>query len=359
MAVSSALQISDPSELPRAAAALGRHADGLHGVQRGVDTACGRIETQVDTDVRTLRTAVQRAQERLNAVDRDDEAALRRAQDDLARAKQALAEGARVQGQVDQVLTDLRREVRDRVSASRSSADQGAQGLRSFWERLDRTRSAFSSAVARHRTPGGVADPRRITGGGQTAGPRPSASGGHTEGPLEHLFNDAVDHVVDDLRDHFVDEAQGRLEEAIEEALSSDGPGGASSAEEFPVLGDSRRAMIPLDRLVDFDPIAGPADFERLSMPQMRAGVRLLEERVLPALRRGFGREQIRAMDVEAGTAGSPDGLLAVYDAFFGGEEHAVVVNRRPDGTFSVEAGRHRFWVAQRLLLDELPVLIR
>ena len=87
---------------------------------------------------------------------------------------------------------------------------------------------------------------------------------------------------------------------------------------EFPVLGDGSRVLAPLDRLVDLDPISGPEAFEKLPLQDMYRGLRLLEEQVLPAVRRGLGREQIREMDERAGTAGRPDGLLAVYDAFFG-----------------------------------------
>jgi hypothetical protein len=125
------------------------------------------------------------------------------------------------------------------------------------------------------------------------------------------------------------------------------------------VLGDGRRVLIPLDRLFDLHPISGPEAFEKLSLQDMYRGLRLLEEQVLPAVRRGLGREQIREMDERAGTAGSPDGLLGVYDACFGGDEHVVVVTRSPDGHYSVEAGRHRFWAARRLLLEALPVVVR
>ena len=335
MAVSSTLRISDPAELPRAAAALGRHGDGVDAVRREVQTAVARIGAQVAGDVTTLRGRLRRAEQRLADVDPRDAAALRQAEAERDRAQDALGQAQAAQGEIDQLLTDLRRETESRVSASRTLTEQGGRGLRAFWERLDRSRSAFASAVARHRSPGDVADPRRTLAG---TGHRPA-------GPVERVIEHVVDEAADAVVDHVVDDLTDRLLGA---------PGS-----EFPSIGDGRRVLIPLDRLVDLDPISGPAAFESVPQSVMYRGLRLLEEQVLPALRRGLGREQIRAMDEAAGTAGSPEGLLAVYDAFFGGDEDAVVATRRPDGRYVVEAGRHRFWAARRMLLTELPVLVR
>ena len=336
--MSSTLRISDPAELPRAAGALGRHGDGMEAVRREVQSAAGRIGGRVDSDVTTLRDRLRRAEQYRDAVDRRDEAAARQADAACERAGRALGQGLAAQREIDRILTDLRRETESRVSASRALSEQGSRGLRSFWERLDRSRSAFASAVARHRTPGGVADPRRVRTGRTSPGPT-----GRAEGPVERLVDEALDKALDEAVDHIAD--------GLREQILDSG--------EFPTIGDGRRVLVPLDRLVDLDPISGPAAFEKVPLTVMCRGLRLLEEQVIPAVRRGLGREQIRAMDDAAGTAGSPEGLLAVYDAFFGGDEHAVVVTRRPDGTLAVHAGRHRFWAAQRMLLTELPVLVR
>ncbi|HEY2221363.1 hypothetical protein [Actinomycetospora sp.] len=349
MAVNATVRITDPAELPRAAAALGRHAQELDAARRGVESAGARIDAEVRAAVDGLRRGVEHARRQLASVDPRDQARFQRAQAELAGAVDDLEDGKRIQREVAAVLVDLRRETSARVDAGRSLAQRGAAQLRTFWERLGRASAAFSSAVARHHAPRDVADPRRIlTRSGAPPSPRAVTPG--TEGPLDRMLDDVVDHIVDEAREKVVDtlrdEVAGQVRDAVRGA-------------HCPRIGSTDRVLVPLDRLVDLDPISGPADFVKITPQEMMDGLRLLEDDLLPLLEPGTGRDDLRALDERAGLVGTARSLLAIYDVFFGGAEHAVVAVRRPDGRFEIQAGRHRLWVARRLHLNGLPVLVR
>jgi hypothetical protein len=327
-----ALRISDPEELPRTAAALGRLCDGLVRVHDGARATRRRIEDQVRAAVVQLEGELRRAERRRQGVPPEDEAGRRAAEVAVLAAARAVADARRQRDRTEMVLTDLERSLGQQVREAEALAEKGNRGLRRFWEQLGRASSAFATAVGRHHVPSGVADPRRITASG----------GGRGGGGL-------LDTVVDHLRDELVDHARDEIVEAV----------GDEVRRRYPEIGDTGRVLVPLEDLVDPDPVSGPADFLKISVREMERGLELLEQRILPTLRRGGGPLEMARLDAQAGTTGSPSGFVAVYEAFFGGEERAVRVERRADGRLEVVAGRHRVWVARRLHLDALPVLVR
>ena len=331
MAVSAGtLRISDPEELPHAAAALERYREGLAGVEVGVRVAAGRIERQAHDAVVQLEGRVRAAEQWVEAARRQDEDEQRKAEKALLAALRA-ARDARYEGdRIERALTDLHRAVGPAARTAEGLAGQGNRGLRRVWEQLGRASSAFAAALGRRRAPSSVADPGRITSGG-----------GRHDGPVETL----LDHVRDEIDD--------TVEDEVREVLADE------MRRRYPEIGDNGRVLVPLEDLFDDGPVTGLADFLRISPREMQAGLRLLEDRILPALRRGGGHLAMEELDAQAGTTGSPDGFVGVYEAFFGGEERAVRAVPAPDGRLEVVAGHHRLWMARRLHLDALPVLVR
>lgn len=329
------IRLARPEELPRAAAALARHGDEVEHIRKGVAAASRRLEARSWDAVVQFEGRLRAAQARLAAA--RDEQEHEQCRREVEAAQRTLAEGHRRHREVERVLADLERRTGQHVLAGRELADQGWRGLQRFWERLDRASSAFSSAVARHRSQPGVTDPRRITGG--RAPGRPSGA------------EDVTDRLLDELRDQLVDHVRDQVVDGVRDAIG----GGGSAPCRYPSVGTTDRVLVPVEDLFDPDPVTGPESFAKVSFAEMLEGLRVLEERVLPVVRGGGAREELRRLDAQGG----PDSdLLRIYDVFFGGEEHAIRVTREPDGRLRLDAGRHRLYAARRRRLDVLPVLL-
>ena len=329
------IRLARPDELPRAAAVLARHGDELEHIRQSVASANRRLGDRSRDAVVQFEGRLRAAQAKL--ADAQDGREYEQRRREVETAQQTLAEGHRHRREVERVLADLERRTGQHVLIGRELAEKGWRGLQRFWERLDRASSAFSSAVARHRSQPSVADPRRITGG---RAPGPSSIAG-----------DVAEDLLDELRDQLVDHVRDQVVDGVQEAIG----GGASVPCRYPTVGTTDRVLVPVEDLFDPDPVTGPESFGKVSLAEMLEGLRVLEERVLPVVRRGGGREEFRRLDAQGGPGSD---LLCIYDAFFGGEEHAIRVMREPGGRLRLDAGRHRLYAARRRHLDVLPVLL-
>lgn len=333
------IRLARPDELPRAAAVLARHGEELEHIRRGVAAAGRRLEERSRDAVAQFEGRLKAARSKLG--DAQDEREYEQRRREVEAAERTLVEGLRRHREVERLLADLERRTGQHVLVGRELADKGWRGLRGFWERLDRASSAFSSAVARHRAQPSVADPRRITGGGA-----PGRSSG-TGDPLREVS----DGLLDELRDQLVDHVRDQVADGVRDAIG----GGGSALCHYPSVGTTDRVLVPVEDLFDPDPVTGPESFGKVSLAEMLEGLRVLEEYVLPVVRRGGGPEELRRLEAQRG----PDSnLLRIHDAFFGGEEHAIRVTREPGGRLRLDAGRHRLYAARRRHLDVLPVLL-
>lgn len=122
----------------------------------------------------------------------------------------------------------------------------------------------------------------------------------------------------------------------------ADGP---ASDPRLSALGPPDMYEVPLAGIEDGDShVQGPASFQKATATEMRQGLTILREEVLPWVRRG-------------GSAGelSVDGRR-VHGYFFG--DTCVKLQRGPDGTLSVVNGYHRIHVAREMGFTSLPARV-
>jgi hypothetical protein len=116
-------------------------------------------------------------------------------------------------------------------------------------------------------------------------------------------------------------------------------------------------AMVPLSMIDQSDSqVNGPADFGKGYSPADLAwAFEDLRTTIMPAIARGKGLDYFRDRDVgenRHGTRRHSD----TYQGFLGSD--APRVSRQPGGTFCVENGNHRIWVARQLGLDAVPARV-
>lgn len=113
--------------------------------------------------------------------------------------------------------------------------------------------------------------------------------------------------------------------------------------------------------------IEDPAQFKKAKHDDMRRGLEILRDEIIPALKRGgFTREDAERTDQESGTVFTtegwvhPDSRLTVWKAFLDPRREAdvVAVERGVDGRYSVLSGRHRLGLARKLGIKMVPARI-
>ncbi|WNV90389.1 ParB N-terminal domain-containing protein [Umezawaea sp. Da 62-37] len=292
----------DPDALIAMAAVLTVHRTRLVEAQQDLLVRDGQLRLVVANAVARCVADHAAAAEALRAVDPRDEDALaaarQRLSDEAARLNQARAQ----QRILVRVLDDAKRAVGARSRVAITSCDRGIARLRQVWQEVERAGRAFAAVLG-------------------------NWIGGGTSAPLGH----------------------------------HPAGGGSGAASAAPVAdtwaAPGGQVLVPLSEIdgVD-DVVSGPLDFGKVSLADMRAGLTRLESVVLPAVRAGAGREEMRSLDEARNLTGDIGSHLRIFEAFFGDSCLKLV---RENGRYTVIGGNHRIWAARRLGFDELPALVR
>jgi hypothetical protein len=293
-----AIAITDPGELPRMGAAMAAHVAAVRQARDAVGPVAARLLDRVDRAVDGLRAQV--AAEAALAAAEDPAAranAERRLRDARARRDQAVA----LRRQLHDALQELARAVGAQARTVEDLGPRAVDRLGRFWEQLDGADAAFRAQLSRF-SGSGVSTAGGRTGPVSTATAGPAAAR-ERAGPAGHVIVDIADIDVSDSA------------------------------------------------------ITGPGSFQHVPFGEMRDGLLLLEQVVLPEVRSGAGIERMRELDRLTGRAGTPVSHVRVYESFFG--DTCVTLSTGPGGTLTVVNGYHRIWLAHRLGIDLLPVRVR
>lgn len=117
-------------------------------------------------------------------------------------------------------------------------------------------------------------------------------------------------------------------------------------------------AMVPLSSIdTSRSSVTGPESFKSDTSPaDLEWGLEAFNGVIVTALRLGKGIDYFRERDANEGLCGTRS-YADTYTGFFGNNE-ALQVGRRADGTFEVHNGHHRIWVAQRMGLTAVPARV-
>lgn len=112
---------------------------------------------------------------------------------------------------------------------------------------------------------------------------------------------------------------------------------------------------VEVQKLSDVEGISGKSDFKKVPMKDMKAGLRrYLEIRKVLDTGKGNSKDHWAEVDRKKGLS-YPDGYQRIYEAFYGRE----LIRITKDGNkYTVENGRHRVWLAQRMGIRVLPASI-
>lgn len=112
---------------------------------------------------------------------------------------------------------------------------------------------------------------------------------------------------------------------------------------------------VRIDAFPTMTDIAGDADFQKVSMADMRAGLERWRA-MQPLIESGVGDsgDFWAAVDDERGLSPA-QGYRQVYDAFFG---DSCIRVESVGGRFDVINGRHRIWLAQQMGIESLPMSV-
>lgn len=112
--------------------------------------------------------------------------------------------------------------------------------------------------------------------------------------------------------------------------------------------------------------IDDPAQFRKAGQAQMRRGLEILRDEIVPRIKsgEGFTREDAERIDLKGGTAYTsagfihPESRVTIWDAFLDSRRGAdvVVVERGINGKMQVISGRHRLGLARQLGMQTIPV---
>ena len=124
-------------------------------------------------------------------------------------------------------------------------------------------------------------------------------------------------------------------------------------------------AWIQLADLREKDFLTDPSEFKKVKHGDMRRGVELLRDNILPVVNANptLSRDDIVRLDQQRGTGFDTDGfvhadsLATVWDAFLDPRREAevVVIGRTSDGGYDVINGRHRLGLARDLGMQAIP----
>lgn len=301
----------DPDQLPHLGAALLRYGRRSADQRRDADRACAEISGAADAVVRRLEAALRSAQATLAATDPEDDAAMAAALRAVETATGNLRVGREQRARIERTLAELRARIRPKLQEAVRTTELGRTRLLAFWRMVDRTVSAFESAVA--------------------------SWSGRSSSTVAEFPAGAVS------------------SNAPAERMTAMSPGGSFPPPER--IGPGSHVLVPLELVDDADsPVRGGADFGKVSLRVMRDGLMRLVTGVLPAVRAGAGLAEMRELDAGAGLTGAPASHVKVYEAFFG--DTSVKLTRRPDGRYEVRNGYHRVWLARQAGIDSLPAAV-
>ncbi|MFI7000825.1 hypothetical protein [Nocardia sp. NPDC050175] len=142
------------------------------------------------------------------------------------------------------------------------------------------------------------------------------------------------------------------------------GPGGAARVQtDIPPLVTPAGfpagfAMVPLASIdTSRGNVTGPESFKSdVSPADLEWGLEAFNSVIVNALRLGKGIDYLRDRDANEERYGAHS-YADTYTWFFG-ENEALQVGRRADGTFEVHNGYHRIWVARRMGLTDIPARV-
>jgi exonuclease VII small subunit len=101
--------------------------------------------------------------------------------------------------------------------------------------------------------------------------------------------------------------------------------------------------------------VSGGADFRKISEPEMRAGIEKLQE-MRPVIESGPGASSDYWADYDRRRGLEyVGGYQRVYEAFYG--DDCIKVND-DGGSYDIDNGRHRIWLAKRMGVGQLPMRI-
>lgn len=101
--------------------------------------------------------------------------------------------------------------------------------------------------------------------------------------------------------------------------------------------------------------VSGSADFKKVSEPEMRAGIEKLQE-MRPVIESGLGANSDYWADYDRRRGLEyVGGYQRVYEAFYG--DDCIKVND-DGGSYDIDNGRHRIWLAKRMGVRQLPMRI-
>ncbi|WP_326953455.1 hypothetical protein [Amycolatopsis sp. NBC_01286] len=298
----------DPDQLPPVGAALLRYGGQLAQHRTAVELACAEVSRAAEAAVSRLEGRLRTARAKLEAVDPEDAAAVAAAIREVEIATANRDAGREQKRRIERTVADLRSSTGPRLLSAIRTTEQGRVRVLALWRLVERAVSAFETAVSRclGRSTApmtGLAAPSYVSGSAMNVGTSASPA------------------------------ARSPLPQPI-------GPG--------------PQALVLLDLIDDSDsPVFGAADFLKVEMRVMRAGLMRLETEVLPAVRAGARLEDMRELDTRSGLTGSPASHVTVYESFFG--DTSVKLSRGRDGRYTVRNGYHRIWLARQAGIDSLP----
>ena len=101
--------------------------------------------------------------------------------------------------------------------------------------------------------------------------------------------------------------------------------------------------------------ISGSVDFRKISEPEMREGIKKLQE-MKPVIESGLGASADYWADYDRRLGLEfAHGYQWVYEAFYG--DDCIKVNN-DGGSYDIDNGRHRIWLAKRMGVQQLPMRI-
>jgi hypothetical protein len=120
-------------------------------------------------------------------------------------------------------------------------------------------------------------------------------------------------------------------------------------------------SLSEIDLARELEGVRSPANFEKVPYEEMRLGLSRLKDEVLPRLQlptSGSANDCFRELDAAKGVQYS-DGLLRIYEAFFGMHDFVYLTRRGPGGPFEIVNGRHRVKMAVDLGWEAVPAQVK
>ena len=140
-----------------------------------------------------------------------------------------------------------------------------------------------------------------------------------------------------------------------------DGPGEVRLADYSLPRGFKWVPLSEIDLPKELEGLSSREDFRKVPYEAMREGCLRLKNEVLPRLQlpmTGSANDCFRELDSARGVPYS-DGLLRVYEAFFGQHDFVYFVRRTPSGPLDIVNGRHRVKMAVDLGWDAVPAQVK